>query len=68
MDKVASCKVIQEDATCRELLHEAFQFHILVDRRSEMLTTCSRLKPRTCSGEYYDLIDIILNLAVLELF
>ncbi|CAF2802313.1 unnamed protein product [Rotaria sp. Silwood2] len=49
MDRVASCKTVQEDAVCRELLHEALQFHLLVDRRSEMSTTNSRLKPRTCS-------------------
>ncbi|CAF0742067.1 unnamed protein product [Rotaria sordida] len=49
MDRVASCKIVQEDAICRELLHEALQFHLLIDRRSEMSTTNSRLKPRTCS-------------------
>jgi hypothetical protein len=53
MDKVASCKVVQEDAICRELLHEALQYHLLIDRRSEMSSTNSRLKPRTCSGEYF---------------
>ncbi|CAF1499619.1 unnamed protein product [Rotaria magnacalcarata] len=49
MDKVATCKIVQEDGICRELLHEALQFHLLVDRRSEMSTTNSRFKPRTCS-------------------
>lgn len=50
MDKVASCKIVQEDAICRELLNEAIQFHLLVDRRSDMSTTNFRFKPRTCSG------------------
>ncbi|CAF1122481.1 unnamed protein product [Adineta steineri] len=49
MDKVATCKVVQEDTACRELFHEALRYHLLVDRRSEMSTTNSRLKPRTCS-------------------
>ncbi|CAF1622452.1 unnamed protein product, partial [Adineta ricciae] len=49
MDKVATCKIIQEDATCRELFHEALKYHLLVDRRPEMVSINSRLKPRTCS-------------------
>lgn len=51
MDKVAMCKIIQEDATCRELFHEALKYHLLVDRRPEMVSINSRLKPRTCSGK-----------------
>lgn len=50
MDKVATCKIVQEDSTCRDLLHEALQYHLLVDRRSEMSINNSRMKPRTCSG------------------
>ncbi len=53
MDKVTKCKVIDEDKACRELVHEAFQYHLLVDRRSEMSATNSRLKPRTCFGRYF---------------
>jgi hypothetical protein len=59
MDKVANCKIVQEDSTCRELLHEALQYHLLVDRRSEMSITSSRLKPRTCSGKCSVDIDLI---------
>ena len=51
MDKVATCKIIQEDPTCRELFHEALKYHLLVDRRPEMVSVNSRLKPRTCSGK-----------------
>ena len=65
MDKVANCKIVQEDSTCRELLHEALQYHLLVDRRSEMSITSSRLKPRTCSGKCCVHIDL-LTLPVLQ--
>ncbi|CAF1104954.1 unnamed protein product [Didymodactylos carnosus] len=47
MDKVATCKVIQECSECRLLLDEAVRYHLLVDRRTEM--NSPRLKPRTCT-------------------
>lgn len=51
VDKVGSCKIIQEDATCRNLFYEALQYHLLADRRSEMMPNNARLKPRSCLGK-----------------
>ena len=57
IDKVGSCKIIQEDAICRNLFYEALQYHLLVDRRSEMMVNNVRLKPRSCLGKQIDSIQ-----------
>lgn len=48
VDKMAHCKVLQDDVICRDLFYEALKYHLLVDRRSEMTASNGRFKPRSC--------------------